>query len=418
MTAGNTPIGTTSARPGSTPAGAIRSVSVVSTGTVQIHPQHVSGSRLPLTCWLVGSRQWTPPRPINVYVIEHADGLVLFDTGQDRASVTDPGYFPGGVTGFLYGRLARFRIAPDETLVAKLAVLGHGASDVRLAILSHLHQDHIGGIRYLPNAEFMLAAAEWRAMERPRSEMNGFLRRHIDLPGIRYRRIGFVAIDDPALAPFTSAHDVTGDGSLVLLPVPGHTPGSTALLVRRPGVAPLLMVGDLTYEADLLGRAGSPASATRRACTPRRTWCAGSWSATPTSWSSPRTIPVRASDCAARTRHERSRTGRSGRARTDPRSSGSSVGRGHGRPDSTTAVGRGRVSWREDRQRQGDRERTRHRRSGDEARPPQPRVAARQPMIDDDRACAAAVGLCGPGVRRSCSRSGSGCRRCRRRPPS
>jgi glyoxylase-like metal-dependent hydrolase (beta-lactamase superfamily II) len=43
-----------------------------------------------------------------------------------------------------------------------------------------------------------------------------------------------------------------GDGTLVLLPVPGHTPGSTALLVRRPDRAPLLMVGDLTYGADLL----------------------------------------------------------------------------------------------------------------------------------------------------------------------
>jgi hypothetical protein len=96
---------------------------VVSTGTVRIHPQQPNGSRLPLFVWLVGSRRWTSPRSINVYVIEHADGLVLFDTGQDRASVTDPGYFPGGMTGFLYGRLARFRIAPEETLGAKLAAL-------------------------------------------------------------------------------------------------------------------------------------------------------------------------------------------------------------------------------------------------------------------------------------------------------
>jgi glyoxylase-like metal-dependent hydrolase (beta-lactamase superfamily II) len=239
-------------RSGSTSTGRIRSVAIVSTGTVQIHPQQVFGSRIPMMVWLVGSRRWTPPRPINAYVIEHADGLVLFDTGQDRASVTDSDYFPGGAIGFLYGRLARFQIAPQETLAAQLEALGHGASGVRLAILSHLHQDHIGGIRYLPNAEFVLADAEWRAMEEPRSEMNGFLRRHIDLPGVRYRRIAFTPTDDPALAPFTSAHDVMGDGSLVLLPVPGHTPGSTALLVRRPDQAPLLMVGDLTYEADLL----------------------------------------------------------------------------------------------------------------------------------------------------------------------
>jgi glyoxylase-like metal-dependent hydrolase (beta-lactamase superfamily II) len=242
----------TTGRPGSTPAGPIRSVSVVSTGTVRIHPQQPNGSSLPLFAWLVGSRSWTPPLPVNAYVIDHADGLVLFDTGQDRSSVTNPRYFPGGVKGFLYGRLARFEIAPDETLVARLAALGHRASDVRLAILSHLHQDHIGGIRYLPDAEFIVADDEWRAMERPRSDVEGFLRSHIDLPGIRYRRIGFTPTDDPALAPFTSAHDIMGDGSLVLLPVPGHTPGSMALLVRRPGKAPLLMVGDLTYGAELL----------------------------------------------------------------------------------------------------------------------------------------------------------------------
>jgi glyoxylase-like metal-dependent hydrolase (beta-lactamase superfamily II) len=252
MTGSDTETGPAMEQSGSRSTGPIRSISVVSTGSVQIHPQQPNGSRLPLMVWLIGSRRWTPSRPINAYVIEHADGLVLFDTGQDRASVTDPDYFPGGVKGFLYGRLARFRIAPEETLVAKLAALGHSASDVRVAILSHLHQDHIGGICYLPNAEFIVADAEWQAMERPRSELNGFLRRHIDLPGVRYRGIGFPATNDQELAPFTSAYDVMGDGSLLLLPVPGHTPGSIALLVRRPGMAPLLMVGDLTYGADLL----------------------------------------------------------------------------------------------------------------------------------------------------------------------
>jgi hypothetical protein len=75
------------ADPGS--AGAVKAVSVISTGTVQIRPEHPYGTRKPLYWWLLTSRQWTPPRPINVYVIEHAKGLILFDTGQDRASVTD-----------------------------------------------------------------------------------------------------------------------------------------------------------------------------------------------------------------------------------------------------------------------------------------------------------------------------------------
>jgi hypothetical protein len=54
----------------------VRAVSVVSTGTVQIHPEHPFGTRKPLYWWMLTSRRWTPPRPVNVYVIEHAKGLV------------------------------------------------------------------------------------------------------------------------------------------------------------------------------------------------------------------------------------------------------------------------------------------------------------------------------------------------------
>jgi hypothetical protein len=82
----------------------VRAVSVVSTGSVEIHPEHAYGTRKPLYWWLLTSRSWLPARPINVYVIEHAERLVLFDTGQDRASVTDDSYFPGGLTGVIYDR--------------------------------------------------------------------------------------------------------------------------------------------------------------------------------------------------------------------------------------------------------------------------------------------------------------------------
>src|SRR3954471_8438931 len=133
----------------------ITRVSVISTGSVSIRPEHVGPTWKHLYVWLFTSRRCTAPRPINVYVIEHRDGLVLFDTGQDRASVTDPHYFPGGIIGFFYRRLARFAIGPADTLTAQLEALGYRASDVTMAILSHLHQDHIGGIAELPNAEIV-----------------------------------------------------------------------------------------------------------------------------------------------------------------------------------------------------------------------------------------------------------------------
>jgi N-acyl homoserine lactone hydrolase len=68
----------------------ITRVARFSTGTVDIHPQQVHRGHAPMYWWILTSRRLVTGLPINVYVIEQRDGLVLFDTGQDRASVTDP----------------------------------------------------------------------------------------------------------------------------------------------------------------------------------------------------------------------------------------------------------------------------------------------------------------------------------------
>jgi N-acyl homoserine lactone hydrolase len=236
----------------------VKAVSVISTGTVEIHPEHAFGTSKPLYWWLLTSRRWLPPRPINAYVIEHAKGLLLFDTGQDRASVTDHAYFPGGFTGVLYDRLAKFNIGEQETLTAQLATLGYTPADVDTAILSHLHQDHMGGLPELGGADLLIAEAEWAELSKLAPEPRGFLRAHIQLPGLKWHQISLEPTEDPALAPFTQSLDTMGDGSLVLLPTPGHTPGSLSLLIRRQTRSPLLLVGDLTYGADLLERRQLP----------------------------------------------------------------------------------------------------------------------------------------------------------------
>jgi N-acyl homoserine lactone hydrolase len=219
-------------------------------GDVRIRPEHVASNGTPELWWLLTSKSWTGPLPINLYIIEHRNGLVLFDAGQDRASVTDPSYFPSGPIRYLYDRLARFEIAPTETLRHLLASEGYNIGDVKKVVLSHLHQDHIGGLPELGHAEIYVADEEWETLHQPFPLLHGIMPKHIDLPGLRWQKIRFERS--------TKAHagetwyDLMGDGSLMLLPTPGHTPGSISLLVKdSPGV-PLLFVGDLTYSCDLL----------------------------------------------------------------------------------------------------------------------------------------------------------------------
>ncbi|WP_026930806.1 N-acyl homoserine lactonase family protein [Glycomyces tenuis] len=242
----------------------VRRVAVVSTGSVVVRPEHVGPTRKHVLHWLLTSREWTAPRPVNVYVVEHRDGLVLFDTGQDRASVTEPGYFPAGPVGLVYTRIAKSRIGADETLPARLAQLGYRIGDVGKAVVSHLHHDHIGGLRELGHAEILVSEAEWASLAGPLPEARGLLRSRIDLPGLRWNRVEFAPLADPELAPFTTGLDLFGDGALTLLPTPGHTPGSMSMLVRGPGRRPLLMVGDLTCDAELLAAGKLPGVGDRR----------------------------------------------------------------------------------------------------------------------------------------------------------
>jgi glyoxylase-like metal-dependent hydrolase (beta-lactamase superfamily II) len=200
--------------------------------------------------WILTSKSWTEPRPINVYIIEHRDGLVLFDAGQDRASVTDPDYFPRGAAGYIYDRVAQFAIAPHETLPRLLESEGYDIKDVKKVVISHLHQDHIGALRDLRHADIYVAQSEWDTLYQPFPHFQGIMPNHIDLPGLHWQKIAF---DQGATALSTQAwYDLMGDGSLMLLPMPGHTPGSMAMLVKGGPGDPLLLVGDLTYSCDLL----------------------------------------------------------------------------------------------------------------------------------------------------------------------
>ena len=87
-----------------------------------------------------------------------------------------------------------------------------------------------------------------------RPERHFVFRDHIEIAGANWQAIPFTPTDDPDLAPFTESFDLMGDGSLVVLPTPGHLEGSVSMLVRRGERSPLLCIGDLMYADALLQR--------------------------------------------------------------------------------------------------------------------------------------------------------------------
>jgi glyoxylase-like metal-dependent hydrolase (beta-lactamase superfamily II) len=151
--------------------------------------------------------------PVNVFLVHHPAGLCLFDTGQ-TARAAEPGYHPGWHP-FL--RLARFELGQEDEIGPQLARAGLDPAAVRWVVLSHLHTDHVGGVGAFPGAEVIVSRAEWERAQGLRGRLRGYVPQHWPL-GV------------PTLVD--GRYDVAGDGSLLVVPTPGHTPGHVALIAR------------------------------------------------------------------------------------------------------------------------------------------------------------------------------------------
>jgi N-acyl homoserine lactone hydrolase len=243
-------------------------VSVLQVGRVRVRPDNVAGTWRPMLWWTVFSRAWTGWLPVNVVVVEHDRGVLLVDTGQSRASMK-PGYHPGGLLGWAYRRQAEFVVDADDDLAARLAGLGLTPADVDTVVLTHLHQDHAGNVGLLPHARVLVSADELSLLDESRPAAHGVLPEHVAPPSVTFTPVRPTPLSTP-VGPFTTGTDLYDDGTLVLLPTPGHSRGSQSLLVRRPDADPLLVVGDLTYDPSLLAAErvpGTGATGQQRAST-------------------------------------------------------------------------------------------------------------------------------------------------------
>ncbi|MCP5074642.1 MAG: N-acyl homoserine lactonase family protein [Rhodobacteraceae bacterium] len=217
---------------------------------------------MPQLWWVFFGRDWVP-LPLQCFLIEHRDGLVLFDTGIDPAITSDKGYINQAIGRFLLPRIFRLQVAETDRIDHVLANAGIAASDIRTAVISHLHFDHAGGIAQILQADLLVSEREWAILSEPHPEREWILREHLEIPTAKWRPISFEPTDAPLFEGFDGIHDVAGDGSMILLPTPGHTAGSMSMLIRQEGWDPIFLAGDLTYETALLEKDITPGAGDR-----------------------------------------------------------------------------------------------------------------------------------------------------------
>ncbi len=159
-------------------------------------------------------------------LLETADGLVLVDTGLGLGDVAEPRRL---------GRQWVFQASPRldraETAHDQIVALGHAVSDVRHIVLTHLDLDHAGGIPDFPRATIHVHAREHAAAitrtipARPWRYIEGHFAhgpawRTWDDGGERWFGFeGVRALDDR-------------NPDILLVPLPGHTPGHSGIAVR------------------------------------------------------------------------------------------------------------------------------------------------------------------------------------------
>lgn len=168
--------------------------------------------------------------PLPAYLIEHPKGLVLFDTGLAPAACDDP----EGVYGPL-AELFSINFTREQQLDYQLRELGYRLEDVTHVIASHTHIDHAGGLYLFPEAKFYAGLGELRYGMWPDPAAAAFFRTKDLEPtrGFNWHQIGM-------------DQDLFGDGSIVILHTPGHTPGELSLLVRLPS-RNFVLTGDTVH---------------------------------------------------------------------------------------------------------------------------------------------------------------------------
>src|SRR5262245_60064207 len=161
------------------------------------------------------------------YLIKHGDEYMVWDTGFT------PGTSPNAPKVGIVDRLKELKVAPDQ---------------VKWVGISHFHGDHTGQLAPFTGATLLIGKGDWDQVTSP-TPMQG-----VNVAGFKSW------IDEKRkVEPLTADKDVFGDGTVMVLRTPGHTPGHSALLVRLKEMGPVLLSGDAAHFHENYEKNGVPA---------------------------------------------------------------------------------------------------------------------------------------------------------------
>jgi len=218
--------------------------------TLQAAPPHPRAvptiSRIPglAACWVETGKTFSP-FPFGMtggsILVKHPAGDLLMDTGNSS-------YFREEVR--VYPFLLRLKLiwlagqlGPESPLPNQLRLIGENPANIRWAILSHVHLDHSGGLMDLPRIPVLLTREELEFANDPEVQSRGYVFAahaqklpRVDSPTLKFDPTPYETFDESA--------DLYKDGSVVVVPLRGHTPGSVGIFVNLSATRRLFYVGD------------------------------------------------------------------------------------------------------------------------------------------------------------------------------
>ena len=205
--------------------------------------------------------------PSVVTLIQHPDeGPILFDAGYDAAFLEATKPLPER----LYRWATPVDIPPGRDAASQCRAAGVNPAEVGHVILSHFHGDHVAGLHAFPNAVVHCARAGLEDIRR--GSRLATTRRGL-LPGLlpagfevraRFFEEG-ARVPLPAdLSPFEDGVDLLGDGSLLVVELPGHCPGHWGLLIHDSRWGLHFLVADAAWSCEAIRRNAPPPVITTR----------------------------------------------------------------------------------------------------------------------------------------------------------